>query len=502
MAEITMPKMGFDMEEGTLVRWLKKVGDAVKKGEPIAEIETDKVTIEIESFSAGTLTKLVAEEGQTVPVGDTIAVLDGEEAGAAQGDGASQDGPPEQAAAVSEDAPAEQASGATAATAERPSGDAAQSQAAGEGGEAASGAAEQTASGGDGATATAEAPREGYGTDVTAEEEITGQEVEPVEGPSPNGGQAGRVAASPVAKRIARENNVDIATITGSGPSGRIVREDVEAALKAGPATRQAPAAQPQAPKPAPQQPEAPKPAPQQPEAPKPAPQAAGDRTRREPLSRMRQTIARRLVQSKAPVPHFYVTVAIDMTDAMALREQLNAGGDVKITVNELFVKATAVAMAKFPALNASWGEDAIEFHDYINVGIAVATDNGLLAPAITDVDRKSLGTISREAKELIKRTREGKATLDELQRGTYSTSNLGMYPVDSFVAIINPPQSTNIAVGAVTDTPVVKDGEVVVRKVMKATISCDHRVSDGAVAAEYMQELKRILEQPMLILL
>jgi len=498
MADITMPKMGFDMEEGTLVRWLKKVGDSVKKGEPIAEIETDKVTIEIESFSAGTITKLVAEEGETIPVGATIAVLDGEagDAAPAQGDGAAQAAPAAQAT--------QQASGATAATAERPSGDAAQSQQVGEGGDAASGAAQQTesasqgdtaraSSGTTGTTATAERPREGYGTDVTAEEEITGQEIEPAQGPSSNGGQAGRVAASPVAKRIARENNVDIATIKGSGPSGRIVREDVEAALQSG-ATRQAPAPQPEAPKPAPQQPEAPKPATQA--------QPAGDRTRREPLSRMRQTIARRLVQSKGPVPHFYVTTAIDMTDAMALREQLNAGGDVKITVNELFVKATATAMTKFPALNASWGEDALEFHDYINVGIAVATDNGLLAPALTDVDRKSLGTISREAKELIGRTREGKATLDELQRGTYSISNLGMYPVESFVAIINPPQSTNIAVGAITDTPVVKDGQVVVRKIMKATISCDHRVSDGAVAAEYMQELKRILEQPMLILL
>ena len=464
MADITMPKMGFDMEEGTLVRWLKQVGDTVKKGEPIAEIETDKVTIEIESFSAGTLTRLVAEEGQTVPVGDTIAVLDGEE-----GDGASQAAPPEQAAAVSEDAPAEQDDNRAAATAERPSGESAQSQAAGEGGEAASGAAQQTEGApGDGTATAAEQPREGYGTDVTAAEETTGREVEPAEGPGSNGGQAGRVAASPVAKRIARENNVDIATIKGSGPSGRIVREDVEAALKGGQATRPAPA-----------QPGAPKPAPQQPEAPKPAPQAspAGDRTRREPLSRMRQTIARRLVQSKAPVPHFYVTTAIDMTDAMALREQLNAGGDVKITVNELFVKATAIAMTKFPALNASWGEDALEFHDYINVGIAVATDNGLLAPAITDVDRKSLGTISREAKELIGRTREGKATLDELQRGTYSTSNLGMYPVDSFVAIINPPQATNIAVGAITETPLVKDGQVVVRKVMKATIRRSSRV-------------------------
>lgn len=184
------------------------------------------------------------------------------------------------------------------------------------------------------------------------------------------------------------------------------------------------------------------------------------------------------------------------------LRKQLNASGDVKITVNDMIVKAAALAMKKYPVLNASFAEDSLEYHDYINVGIAVATDNGLLAPAVTDVDKKSLGTISAEAKELIGRTRNGKATPDELQRGTFSVSNLGMYPVDSFVAIINPPQAAIIAVGAATEQPVVRDGQIVVGQVMKATISVDHRVADGAVAAEYMQELKRLLETPMLILL
>jgi pyruvate dehydrogenase E2 component (dihydrolipoamide acetyltransferase) len=219
-------------------------------------------------------------------------------------------------------------------------------------------------------------------------------------------------------------------------------------------------------------------------------------------LSRLRQTIARRLVQSKAPVPHFYVTSEINMEAVADLRKQLNASGDVKITVNDMIVKAAALAMKKYPVLNASFAEDSLEYHDYINVGIAVATDNGLLAPAVTDVDKKSLGTISAEAKELIGRTRNGKATPDELQRGTFSVSNLGMYPVDSFVAIINPPQAAIIAVGAASEQPVVRNGQIVVGQVMKATISVDHRVADGAVAAEYMQELKRLLETPMLILL
>ncbi len=219
-------------------------------------------------------------------------------------------------------------------------------------------------------------------------------------------------------------------------------------------------------------------------------------------MSRLRQTIARRLVQSKGPVPHFYVTTEIDMGAVVELRKQLNASGDVKITINDLVVKAAAIAMKKFPVLNASFAEDAILYHDYVHVSIAVATDNGLLAPAVTDVDKKSLGTISTEAKELISRTRSGKATPDELQRGTFSVSNLGMYPVDSFVAIINPPQAAIIAVGAIAEQPVVRDGQIVVGQIMKATISIDHRVSDGAVGAEYMQELKRLLENPMLILL
>jgi len=219
-------------------------------------------------------------------------------------------------------------------------------------------------------------------------------------------------------------------------------------------------------------------------------------------MPRLRQTIARRLIQSKGPVPHFYVTSTIDMGAAMDLRKQLNASSDVKITVNDLIVKAAAIALKKYPVLNASFAEDALEYHDYIHMSIAVATEHGLLAPAVTDVDKKSIGTISAEAKEIIGRTREGKATLDELQRGTFSVSNLGMYPVDNFIAIINPPQSAILAVGAVTEQPVVRNGAVVVGQIMQATISVDHRVSDGAVGAAYMQELKRILEQPMLILL
>ena len=499
MPNITMPKMGFDMEEGTIVRWLKKVGDEVKKGEPIAEIETDKVTIEIEAFDSGKLTKIVADEGAVVPVGQPIAVLDGE------GEGA----PAPQAAAGPETPSAQQ--GASGGAAEPK---------AGEGGEAASQTARQTeaVAGAPGAqaqaapqpAATAEVPRQGYGSDTVPEAEVQG-------GPSPQGAVASpigehmepvagradgaQVKASPVAKRLARENGLDLAQIRGSGPGGRIVKEDIEQALRTGarPAVPQPqpvpPLAAPTQPVPVQQQAPAPQPAPQ----PAPPPQPGA---RREPMTRLRQTIARRMVQAKTQIPHFYVSMAIDMTAAMQLRKQLNAMEGVRISVNDMIVKACALALQQFPILNASFAEDGVDYHDYINISIAVATDNGLLAPAVTDVDKKSLGIVANEARELIERTRNGKATPDELGRGTFTVSNLGMYGVDEFLAIINPPQAAIVAVGAAADTPVVKDGQVTIAPIMKATISCDHRVGDGALAAQYMQALKGLLESPMRLLI
>ena len=502
MAEVTMPKMGFDMTEGTIVRWLKKVGDEVKKGEPIAEIETDKVTIEIEAFSSGTLTQIVAEEGSVVAVGAPIAILGGDGQAASGSDGQ---------AAPAADTTATGGAQAEATSALPADRDREQ------GVVTASDAAQQTE--GAGSATQSAAPRQGYGSDVTAQQEVAGGPAPSGSTPTSSGAQmqpattqanGGHVPASPVAKRLARENNVNIAQVSGSGPGGRIVRRDVEEFVrnggsKAAPATQ--PTQQPTQPQPT-QQPTQPQPAAQQPATQQPAQQPTAQPelrpgTRREPMSRLRQTIARRLAQSKAPVPHFYVTTEIDMGAALDLRKQLNASGDVKITVNDLIVKAAAIAIKKFPALNASFAEDALDYHDYVNASIAIATDNGLLAPAITDVDKKSLGTISAEAKDLAERTRNGKATPDELQRGTFSVSNMGMYPaVESFVAIINPPQSMILAVGAVKEQPVVRDGQIAIGQIMKVTISIDHRVSDGAIGAQYMAELKRLLENPMLILL
>ncbi|MBA3947490.1 MAG: 2-oxo acid dehydrogenase subunit E2 [Herpetosiphonaceae bacterium] len=481
MADITMPKMGFDMTEGTIVRWLKKVGDDVKKGDAIAEIETDKVTIEIEAFDSGKLTQIVADEGTVVPVGTPIAVLDGP-AAAPAGTSA-----PVNGATQAADAQPPQSALATAES------------------DVSSGASKPAAQFGD-----MQDLRPGYGSDEQPEDFVPGApEMNPTG--SPRGavgddiepgniqlGANGPVFASPMAKRLAREQNLQLQAIPGTGPGGRIVRKDVEAFAQQKPTAAPAPQA---APRPA-AQPAAP--APSAAPAPQPAPVArpAAAGTRREPLSRLRQTIARRLVQSKGPVPHFYVSSEIDMGALMELRKQLNATAETRITVNDFIVKAAAQTLKQFPVLNASYAEDALEYHDAINISIAVATDNGLLAPAVTDADKKSLGTLSSEAKELIERTRTGKATPDELGRGTFTVSNLGMYPVENFVAIINPPQAAILAVGAVREMPVVRDGQIVVGQIMKATISVDHRVADGAVAAQYMQALKKILEHPMLILI
>jgi pyruvate dehydrogenase E2 component (dihydrolipoamide acetyltransferase) len=549
MADITMPKMGFDMTEGTIVRWLKQVGDEIKKGEPIAEIETDKVTIEIEAFESGTLSELVANEGDLVPVGNVIARLGGNGAAAApSGDGQQTDTAAPGGTAVAEAEGASTAADATPAAAAEATGAGPAQMDRDQGGSTASDAAAQTeaAAQGDvaisatsegsaaqaGSTTTAPGdetapPQAGYGSDDTTQggADPAGGTTSPIgEKMQPVGGNGGRVIASPVARRLAQENNLNITTLEGSGPSGRIVRRDVEAVLsgakqpqavaQAAPAPAQTAAQPAPAPTPAPAPAPTPTPAPAvqsaaqqatpqaQPAAPTQPTTEVRPGVRREPLTRMRQTIARRLAQSKGPVPHFYVTSAIDMAAALDLRKQFNAGGDVKITVNDMIVKAVAVALRTFPALNASFAEDALEYHDYINISIAVATDNGLLAPAVTDVDKKGLGTLSAEAKELIERTRNGKATPDELTRGTFSVSNMGMYPVESFSAIINPPQSAIVAVGTVNQEAVVRDGQVVVGQIMRATISVDHRVADGAVGAQYMQELKRVLENPMLILL
>lgn len=396
---VLMPKMGYDMEEGKILRWLKNEGDQVTKGEPIAEIETDKVAIEIEAFASGVLTQIIVQAGETAPVGEAIGVI-GE--------------PGEEVAAP----------------------------------------------------AAKKAP-EAAKVEVKAEA--------PKAAPAAPKAQDGeRFKSSPLARKVAEDLGVDIKGVEGTGPGGRVVKKDVEAAAGA------APKAVPQA---------------------QAAPVAGGKKV---PLSAMRKAIARRMVESKAPVPHFYVTMAVDMEAAMKLRAQLNEGleKDDKISVNDMIIKACALALRKHPSLNAVFAGDGILQPDEIAISVAVAIDDGLIAPDIHRADEKSIGTIAREVKDKARRAKEGKLSPDEYGRGTFTVSNLGMYGVEEFTAIITLPQSAAVAVGGVLNVPVVKNGVVVPGQVMRFTVSADHRVTDGAGSAQFGAEVKRLLENPMQLLI
>jgi len=423
VATVTMPQLGFDMREGTLVRWLKQPGDKVEKGEPLAEIETDKAIVELESFFSGVVTKLLVEEGTTVPVGQPIAVID-------TGDEQAPEEPAGQAAEIAAP-PAQPAAQPTAA---------------------APAAAEPVANG-------VSAPAEG-----------------------------GRIKASPLARRLAAEHGIALQTLTGSGPGGRIVKADVLQAVE------QARAAAPAA--------TAPAGAPVVPAA-AAAPAAPSPADRVVPLTRMRETIARRMSESKQQAPHFYVTMAIDMDKAMELRANLNQLGDgqVKVSVNDMVIKATAIALLKHPYLNATFEGNAIRIHGAVHMAVAVALDDGLITPVIRDAHAKSLLQISQEARALAEAARAGTLRPEQYQGGTFTISNLGMFGVEEFAAIINPPQAAILAVGAVQEQPVVRNGQLTVGKVMRVTVSADHRVADGAQVALFLQELKNVLENPLRLL-
>ena len=393
--DVIMPQMGFDMEEGTVIRWLKAEGDQVDRGEPIVEVETDKATVEVESFASGLLRRIVVTEGVTVPVGQVIGII------------ASAD---EDIPAVDTPAPSPTAVAEPAAVRPEPS----------------------------------------------------------TPAPPPAEGRAGRPLVSPLAKRIAEEKGVDLSTVSGTGPKGRITKEDVLAAAQ---------------------------------DAPGPAPAADGAVTE---LSRMGQTIARRMTQSKQEVPHFYVTASIDMTRAMALRDELNElwAGEARLTVNDLIIKASALAVARFPAFNSHYADGKIRHSSSINIGVAIALEDGLIAPAILDCGGKSLKEISAASRDLSARARNGVLKPQEYTEATIAISNLGMFQVDSFIAIINPGQSASIAVGSVTSQPVVRDGQIRTAEIMQCTISADHRVVNGADAARFVNEIKTCLERPACLLL
>ncbi len=492
---ITMPKLGFDMAEGTLVRWVKTEGEQVTKGEVLAEIETDKATVEVESSFSGTIARHLVATGDIVPVGTPIAVLasEGESvedaiAAADTGSAGEESGSDEES--PSEDKPepvkAEDIASAEKAGDENPPHIEGKQAAAETIGQAATApAAKQTEKE---RQQAAEKPVE----DIPAAEPTTDEE-----------GGDGRLKASPLARKIASESGVDLRQVKGTGPSGRIVRSDVEAAIEAAAsAPAAAPAAIPAAPEAAP--------APQKPAAP-PIPlapitmgtfEAPEDQTIK--MSRLRGAIGRRMVESKQQVPHFYITSTYKMDKLMDLRKQLNmyVEGDQKLTVNDFIVKAVALTLRQFPNINASVEGDSIVQHGHVNVGIAVAVENGLLTVVVRDADMKPLRQISAEVREMAARVRSGKVKTEDIEGSTFSISNLGMFDVDEFIAIINPPESAILAVGAAKEVPVVEDGEVKAGMRMKATISADHRVTDGAEAARFMQAMTAYLEEPMRLVL
>ena len=441
--QILMPALSPTMTEGTLAQWLKKEGDAVSSGEVIAEIETDKATMEVEAVDEGTLGRILVLEGtEGVAVNTPIALLleDGEDQ------------------AALDTVPAGQAPAA----------------------EPAAPPAEEAA-----------AP------------------PEPAEA-APAGAAAGRVDgqrifASPLARRLATEAGLDLAAVTGSGPHGRIVKVDIERALKEGVG------------KPAPAQP-GPSPAapPSTPERAAAAALPAGPDARaladayglpytEVKNSNVRKTIARRLTEASQTIPHFYLTVECEIDALLDLRKQLNSRGadeGVKLSVNDLVIKAAALALRRVPGANAGWTEDAILLFDRVDVSVAVSTDSGLITPIIKDTDKKGLATISAEMKDLAVRAREGKLKPEEFQGGTFTISNLGMFGIREFSAIINPPQACILAVGNGEQRPVVRDGAVAVATFMSTTLSVDHRVVDGALGARFLAAFKAIIEDPLSMML
>jgi pyruvate dehydrogenase E2 component (dihydrolipoamide acetyltransferase) len=455
VTKVVMPKLSEAMESGKIIKWLKKEGDRIAAGDILAEVETDKADVEMEAFGAGVLRKILAQAGSTAPVGSLIGVI------AEPGDDIA-------AVAASAPAPAPAAEKPAAAPA-APAGAKAPAGAAG----MASRPAEVPPTPKSEDHAERVRPASATASSSTARAAASSTVTESAGGGAPPPAEAsGRVKASPLARKIAAQSGVDLKVVQGSGPGGRIIRRDVEAA-SAAPAARPGAAA------------------------------AAGAEFEDHPLSQMRATIARRMPQSKGPVPHFYVTSEVAMDRAWALREELNGlDGQPKISLNDLVVRACALALLEHPGVNASFQGDSIRVYHRAHIGIAVALEEGLITPVLRDCHAKSLGQIAVESRDLAERARNRKLRAQEMSGATFSISNLGMFDVAEFSAIINPPEGAILAVGSVRRVPVVEDGGVGVGRRMNMSISCDHRVMDGAMGARFLQDVKRLLEEPLRLLL
>lgn len=422
---VTMPKLGFDMAEGTLVRWVKTEGEQVAKGDILAEIETDKATVEVESNFSGVVKRHLVPVNEIVPVNTPIAVI-GE---------------------ADEKIDLE-----------------------------ALGVGTETAS----ESKAAQEPTAQPETEKAEKAEI--KAVEPDDDDDDSREFPGGVKASPLARRIAQDKGYDLRKIKGSGPGGRIVKTDVENYQPAAAADKESRPTQ----------------------AMRELPMAKAAETERVPLNRLRSAIGRRMTEAKQQVPHFYVTYEYEMKPLLDLRKQVNAmlPDEEKISVNDFIIKAVALALRQYPNLNASLEGNEIVRHGPVNMGVAVAVEGGLLTVVCRDADRKPLRMIASEVSTMVDRARDGKVRPDDIEGSTFSISNLGMFGVESFVAIINPPEAAILAVGSARETPVIKDGQIVPGLRMKATISVDHRVSDGAEAARFMQALAAFIEEPLKLLL
>ncbi|MDH3650743.1 MAG: pyruvate dehydrogenase complex dihydrolipoamide acetyltransferase [Saprospiraceae bacterium] len=417
MAEvIRMPRLSDTMEEGVIVGWLKKVGDPIEPGDILAEVETDKATMELESYHEGYLLHIGVEEGPVL-VNGILAVI-GEKG--------------EDYSAALEAASAPESSSNGSETSEQPTGG-------------------------------------GSGSDIKFGEETSKKESSV--GKSP--GEAGRIKVSPLAKKMAKEAGIGLERVMGSGEQGRIVKKDIVAILDEGGHA-----------------------APIQHSA-----IFSSGVTEEFPISQMRKTIAKRLAESKFGAPHFYVTIELEMSNAIDARKRINIEAPPKISFNDFVVKAAAMALRQHPAVNSSWLGDKIRQNGDINVGVAVAVDEGLLVPVVQHADQKSFAQINHEVKELATKARDRKLQLPEMQGNTFTISNLGMFNVDEFTAIINPPDSCILAIGSITEKPVVRNGKIEIGNIMKVTLSCDHRVVDGATGAQFLQTFKRFIEDPVKML-
>jgi pyruvate dehydrogenase E2 component (dihydrolipoyllysine-residue acetyltransferase) len=437
--QVVMPKLSPTMEEGQLARWLKKEGDKVSMGEPLAEVDTDKATMEMQALSNGVLRKILIKEGESAPLGQPIAIIGEADEDISELLKSAGEAKPAKAESSPEKLPEADAVPAVEATPEEKSKTEASPAVDGDGGQ-----------------------------------------------PQTTAAATGRVLISPIAARMAAESGIDLKSIQGSGPGGRIIKKDIESAMnrKSDHKSGQ-PGAKPGL-------------------RPLPRPSAetvvyGASAYRDEPASEMRRTIARRLVTSLGPVPHFFLTSEIDMERAAEMRRSINEiYPDLKLSINDVIIKVAAVALIQHPSVNASFQDKVIRHYEHADIGVAVATENGLITPVIRAAELKSLIDIATEVRELADRARARKLKPEEYTGATFSISNLGMFGIEEFTAIINPPEGAILAVGAMQPKPVVHNGEIVPRQTMRVTMSCDHRVIDGATGAKFLQTFKQIMENPL----